>query len=62
MFRYGQKVVIRDGSKLDGAVGVVYRVNHGEVQVLIDREVFWIVSEPLLEAAVLDEADAGTEK
>lgn len=61
MFRYGEKVIIRDGSRLDGAVGVVYRVNNGEVQVLIDREVFWVVAETLLESAVLDEGGAGTE-
>ena len=62
MFRYGDKVIIRDGSMLDGSVGIVYRVNDNEVQVLLDREVFWIVSEPRLEQAGLDSASAVTGK
>jgi len=49
MFRYGEKVLIRDGSKLDGTVGVVYRVNDGAVLVLIDKEVLWPVAETALE-------------
>ena len=43
--RYGAKVMIRDGSKLDGCEGIVFRVKDGEVQVLLDREVFWMVTE-----------------
>lgn len=62
MFRYGDKVIIRDGSMLDGAAGIVYRVNAGEVQVLLDREVFWIVSETRLEQAGLDSASPVTGK
>lgn len=62
MFRYGDKVIIRDGSMLDGSVGIVYRVNDNEVQVLLDREVFWIVSETRLEQAGLDSASAVTGK
>lgn len=49
MFRYGQKVVIRDGSGLDGAEGIVFRVNPEGIQVLLDREVFWIVAAHQLE-------------
>lgn len=49
MIRYGDKVVIRDGSLLDGAVGIVYKIRDGEVQILIDREVFWLVAEDQLE-------------
>ncbi|TLM68464.1 MAG: hypothetical protein FDZ69_02475 [Deltaproteobacteria bacterium] len=49
MFRYGEKVVIRDGSRLDGAEGIVLRVNSGEIQVLLDREVIWMVTEQHLE-------------
>lgn len=46
--RYGAKVKIRDGSKLDGCEGIVFRVKAGEVQVLLDREVFWLVTEQQL--------------
>lgn len=62
MFRYGDKVIIRDGSMLDGSVGIVYRVNDNEVQVLLDREVFWIVSENRLEPAGLDRTSTVTGK
>jgi hypothetical protein len=47
--RYGDQVVIRDGSLLDGAEGIVYSVKDGQVQVLLDREVFWMVMEQWLE-------------
>jgi hypothetical protein len=46
--RYGARVVIRDGSKLDGCEGIVFRTKDGEVQVLLDREVFWMVAEQQL--------------
>jgi hypothetical protein len=46
--RYGAKVIIRDGSKLDGCEGIVFRTKDGEVQVLLDREVFWLVTEQQL--------------
>lgn len=46
--RYGAKVIIRDGSKLDGCEGIVFRSKDGEVQVLLDREVFWLVAEQQL--------------
>ena len=49
MFRYGDKVVIRDGSPLDGYAGIVYSSKDGQVQVLLDREVFWLVAEHRLE-------------
>lgn len=49
MFRYGEKVIIRDGSGLDGMAGLVYSVKDGLVQVLLDREVFWMVMENCLE-------------
>lgn len=47
--RYGDKVMICDGSRLDGCEGVVFRTKGGEVQVLLDREVFWLVTEQQLE-------------
>lgn len=46
---YGARVVIRDGSRLDGAEGIVFRVKEGVAQVLLDREVFWLVDERDLE-------------
>lgn len=49
MFRYGEKVVIRDSSKIDGAHGIVYQVKDGQVLVLIEREVMWLVNETQLE-------------
>ena len=49
MFRYGDKVVIRDGTGLDGAVGIVFRVNPEGIHVLLDREVFWVVAAHQLE-------------
>lgn len=49
IFRYGEMVIIRDGSMLDGAQGVVYSVKDGQVLVLLDREVFWEVAEQRLE-------------
>jgi ribosomal protein L24 len=52
MVRFGDKVVIRDGSLLDGAEGIVYSVKEGQIQVLLDREVFWMVKEPCLELVV----------
>ena len=48
-YRYGDKVIIRDGSSLDGTVGIAYNVKEGRVLVLLDREVFWEVSEQWLE-------------
>lgn len=61
MFRYGQKVVIRDGSLLDGASGVVYRAKDGPILVLIDREVLWPVSEEQLEALAPGSDEARSE-
>lgn len=47
MFRYGERVVIRDGSKLDCSLEIVYRVKDGQVMVLIDREVNWPAVKPI---------------
>ena len=57
-FKYGAKVIIRDGSLLDGTPGVVYSVKDGRVLVLIDREVFWEVSEQWLDPVVVAPAAA----
>ena len=43
MLKYGDKVIIRDSSALDGFEGVVYRVDDKKVSVLLDREVIWPV-------------------
>lgn len=51
MIRYGAKVIIRDGSMLDGTVGIVYQVRDGQIVVLLDREVLWVVPEHRLELA-----------
>ena len=59
MFRYGDKVVIRDGSPLDGCAGIVYSTKDGLVQVLIDREVFWMVAERKLELWCGSAANSG---
>lgn len=49
MFKFGDKVVIRDGSRLDGVVGIVYRVETEQISVLLDKEVIWPVKPDLLE-------------
>lgn len=53
LLRYGKRVVIRDGSKLEGREGIVFRVKDGMVQVLLDREVFWLVAEDQLEEEIV---------
>ena len=41
--KFGDIVIIQDGSKVDGCVGVVYRLDEKTVQVLLDKEVIWPV-------------------
>lgn len=44
MVKYGDKVIIHDGSRLDGCRGIVYKVvDEDVVQILLDREVIWPV-------------------
>jgi len=43
MLKFGDKVIIRDGSALDGVEGVVYRIADRTISVLLDREVIWPV-------------------
>lgn len=43
MIKFGDKVIIRDGSRLDGVEGIVYRVDADRVSILLDREVIWYV-------------------
>lgn len=49
MFKFGEKVIIRDGSKVDGLAGLVYRVEEDRISVLLDREVIWHVEPDKLE-------------
>lgn len=49
MLKFGDKVIIRDKSALDGVEGVVYRIGDGQVTVLLDREVLWPVDQGELE-------------
>lgn len=44
MYKFGEKVIIRDGSLLDGAEGIVYRIEAERISVLLDKEVFWHVA------------------
>jgi hypothetical protein len=49
MVRFGNTVMIHDGSALEGAVGIAYDVKPERVLVLLDREVLWPVDPQLLE-------------
>lgn len=51
MYKFGDKVVIRDGSELDGVVGIVYHIDEDKISVLIDKEVIWHVDSCDLELA-----------
>ena len=41
--KFGDRVIIQDGSRVDGCVGVVYRIDEEKVQILLDKEVIWPV-------------------
>ncbi|PLX72188.1 MAG: hypothetical protein C0614_14005 [Desulfuromonas sp.] len=42
MIKYGDKVIICDCSRLDGCVGIVYKLVDDETaHVLLEREVIW---------------------
>ena len=47
--KFGDKVIIKDDSALDGVEGVVYRIGNGRVTVLLDKEVLWPVDQRDLE-------------
>lgn len=49
MLKFGDKVIIRDKSALEGVEGVVYRIGGRQVTVLLDREVLWPVDQSDLE-------------
>ena len=47
--KFGDKVIIRDGSLLEGSNGIIYRLEEGKAVVLLDKEVLWPVAEADLE-------------
>ena len=47
--KFGDKVKINDGSKVDGCIGIIYRLEEGKVVVLLDKEVLWPVDQHCLE-------------
>ena len=47
--KFGDKVIIRDGSLLEGSNGIIYRLEEGKAIVLLDKEVLWPVAETDLE-------------
>lgn len=53
--KFGDKVIIRDGSLLEGSVGIVYRLEEGKAVVLLDKEALWPVDQAKLELLAKDE-------
>jgi len=49
--KFGDKVTIRDGSRIDGCEGIIYRLEEARAFVLLDKEVLWPVALHHLEAA-----------
>jgi|GEM_PF-3238840 len=47
--KFGDKVIIKDRSALDGVEGVVYRIDGEKISVLLDKEVIWPVDHSDLE-------------
>ena len=41
--KFGDKVIIHDGSQLEGVDGIVYKIEDDKAVVLLDREVLWPV-------------------
>lgn len=54
MVRYGDTVMIHDGSLLDGIIGFAYDVKAEQVLVLLEREVFWSVAPDKLQVIPAD--------
>lgn len=57
MFKFGDKVIIRDGTRLDGTPGIVYRIERDQVSVLLEREVIWPVDQVNLEPQRLNRGE-----
>ena len=55
MLKFGDKVIIRDGSALDGVEGIVYRLADDQISVLLDKEVIWDVVPACLELVSIPE-------
>ncbi len=47
--KFGDKVTVKDGSLVDGCVGIVYRLEDEKAVVLLDKEVLWTVEQLSLE-------------
>ena len=47
--KFGDKVIVKDRSALDGVQGVVYRIDGEKISVLLDKEVIWPVDHSDLE-------------
>ncbi|MCK4507796.1 MAG: hypothetical protein KAU27_04615 [Desulfuromonadales bacterium] len=47
--KFGDKVKILDGSRLDGCVGIIYKLEEERAMILLDKEVFWPVELHCLE-------------
>ena len=47
--KFGDKVIIRDGTLLDGCIGIIYRLEEEKAVVLLDKEVLWPVEQYSLE-------------
>ena len=47
--KFGDTVAIKDGSRVDGRVGIIYRLEEGEALILLDKEVLWPVQRHNLE-------------
>ncbi len=57
MYKFGDKVVIRDGSALNGVAGIVYQIDGDKVSVLLDREVIWHVDSCDLDYVLIQGVD-----
>ena len=53
MLKFGDKVIIRDGSPLDGVEGIIYRIEVNRISVLLEREVVWPVNVDAIELVAL---------
>jgi hypothetical protein len=47
--KFGDKVKVKDSSRLDGSIGIVYRLEGENALVLLDKEVLWPVAQDKLE-------------
>lgn len=47
--KFGDKVMVKDGSQVDGSIGIVYSMEEERAIVLLDKEVLWPVSQKNLD-------------